>query len=70
MNSYQRRKAEIRELRSKLENATEFIYILKSYMLANARGQLGHAEQCKRAMLNRLPKHVFLCDSEREDLGI
>lgn len=69
-NSYQRKKAEIKELEAKLSDANGLLYILKWYMLANARGQLGHAEQCKRAILKRLPEFVHLCDKEHEDLGI
>lgn len=69
MTSYQRRKEEIKELKKELEIAEAIAREIKHYFLAEARGQEEHAEQCKRAVLKRLPLLWNISEGEKEEIG-
>lgn len=70
MTSYQKRKAEINELKAKVENAEALAREVKHYFLALARGKLNYSEQCKVAILKRLPSIWAISDDEKEELDI
>lgn len=70
MTSYQKRKEEIKELKKELKNAQSLALEVKHYLLAVARGQENHVEQCKKAVLKRLPEFANICDIEKKELEI
>lgn len=69
MTSYQKRKEEIKELKKELEIAQALAREIKHYFLAEARGQEQHVEQCKRAVLKRVPLVCGISEREKEEIG-
>ena len=68
MTSYQKRKNEIRALKEGGALSRSLALVTKHYFLALARGQEAYAEQCKRAILKRLPAVVPLTAEEAEEI--
>ena len=69
MTSYQRRKAEIKELKRQLKAAQSLAQCAKAYLLAESRGQDEHATQCRTALIKRIALPLaHICEKERYEL--
>ena len=69
MTSYQRRKAEIKELKEQLKAAQSLAQCAKAYLLAESRGQSAHAIQCRAALVKRIElPFAHVCEKERYEL--
>ena len=69
MTSYQKRKAEINDLKEERKIAQALAREVKHYFLAIANGQEAHAEQCKKAVLKRVPMLWNVSEEEKAKLG-
>lgn len=66
MTSYQKRKEEIKELKKERIVAQALAREIKHYFLAMSKGQEAHAEQCKKAILKRIPLLWDISEYEKE----
>ena len=69
MTSYQKRKAEIKDLKEECKIAQALAREVKHYFLAIANGQEAYAEQCKKAVLKRVPRFWDISEEEKAKLG-
>lgn len=62
MSSYQQRLKDIKELKAKNRDLFFFQIVVKQYLLAKAEKNERYANQCLRAIRNKLAKSITLID--------